>query len=152
MSGRFDWMWDPLENLLGLDKWGQNNDYMGMNDKPILANENAGYRADGQDLFGAGAGQGGWGTMGTWGNAMQGIGGLAQAWLGYENLQLNEEKYNTSKDIWNAEREANRTVTNADIMDRQAARISSTGNNNAAGNYNSMNYTRANDTVKKVTV
>lgn len=93
-----------------------------------------------------------WDSMGTWGNALQGIGGIAQAWLGFNNLDFNKEKFNTSKDIWNAEREANRITTNTDIMDRQNARISSTGNNNAAGNYNSMNYTRSNSTIPKVTV
>lgn len=64
-------------------------------------------------------------TMG-WGPAVFGMGkSLFDGWLGMEKLDLAKDSLNFQKDAFSKQFENQRTLTNAELRDRQAARVAS---------------------------
>lgn len=63
----------------------------------------------------------GWGMP-----AIQGIGGLANAYLGYQQLQLGKSQLEQNKKIFNLNFGAQSQTLNAQMEDRQRARVSAT--------------------------
>lgn len=84
---------------------------------------------------------GDWGSLKTFGTASQGLsalGSLLQAYNGYKQLQLGQDAFDFQKSAYNQDATNQATLVNSELEDRQKARISSTGNNNANGVYESL--------------
>ena len=89
---------------------------------------------------GGGAGKG-FNTLGMFGAASQGLsalGSLVQAYNGYKQIQLGRDAFNFSKATYNQDTANQSRLVNSELEDRQKARISSTGNNNSNGAYESL--------------
>lgn len=60
----------------------------------------------------------GWGVP-----AMQGLGGLAQSWLGFQNLNLAKDQFNFQKDSFLQQYDQQANMLNTQMEDRQRARL-----------------------------
>lgn len=83
----------------------------------------------------------GFDSIGLFGAASQGLsalGSLVQAYNGYKQIQLGRDAFNFSKATYNQDTANQSRLVNSELEDRQKARISSTGNNNANGAYESL--------------
>jgi hypothetical protein len=69
---------------------------------------------------------------------LSGLGALLQAYNGYKQVQLGRDTFNFQKGSYNQDSSNQARLVNSELQDRQAARISSTGNNNAGGVYDSL--------------
>jgi len=69
---------------------------------------------------------------------MQGLGALLQAYNGYKQLQLGQDAFDFQKKSYNQDTSNQAKLVNSELEDRQKSRISSTGNNNANGVYESL--------------
>lgn len=78
------------------------------------------------------------GNPGNLGSILGGLGGLASAWNGYNQLNLGEEMFDFQKDSFNRNVGNESKLVNAQLEDRQRARIGGTGDNNAGGEYLSL--------------
>jgi hypothetical protein len=80
-------------------------------------------------------------SLGMFGAASQGLsalGSLVQAYNGYKQIQLGRDAFNFSKATYNQDTANQARLVNSELEDRQKARISSTGNNNSNGAYESL--------------
>jgi hypothetical protein len=90
---------------------------------------------------GGDGGKGGFDSLKFFGNASQGLSGLGallQAYNGYKQVQLGRDAFDFQKSSYNQDSSNQARLVNSELQDRQAARISSTGNNNAGGVYDSL--------------
>jgi hypothetical protein len=69
---------------------------------------------------------------------LTGLGALLQAYNGYKQLQLGRDTFDFQKGSYNQDSSNQARLVNSELQDRQAARISSTGNNNALGAYEGL--------------
>lgn len=81
---------------------------------------------DSLKMFGAGA------------DGLSALGSLVQAYNGYKQLQLGRDAFNFGKSAYNQDTANQARLVNSELEDRQKSRISSTGNNNANGTYESL--------------
>lgn len=81
---------------------------------------------DSLKMFGAGA------------QGLSALGSLVQAYNGYKQIQLGRDAFNFSKSAYNQDTANQSRLVNSELEDRQKSRISSTGNNNAGGVYESL--------------
>lgn len=96
-----------------------------------------------ESMFGGGGGGGdGWAT-----NGVNALSGLSNAWTGIEQLNLSEDIFDFQSNAFNTNLANEAKLINAQLGDRQSSRISSTGNNNAAGNYDSLDSYLAKNSV-----
>jgi hypothetical protein len=80
-------------------------------------------------------------SLKLFGAASQGLsalGSLLQAYNGSKQLQLGRDAFNFQKSSYNQDSSNQATLVNSELQDRQSSRISSTGNNNANGVYDSL--------------
>jgi hypothetical protein len=89
-----------------------------------LSMEDKGF--DSLKMFGAGA------------QGLSALGSLVQAYNGYKQIQLGRDAFNFSKATYNQDTANQSRLVNSELEDRQKSRISSTGNNNAGGAYESL--------------
>ncbi len=112
---------DIVKNLTSMGNFDELNKY---------------YQSIGFDPAAAG---GGFGSLGDWGSALGGIGSLAQAYLGYQQLGQAEDQWGDQMAFANRNMKNQSKLTNAKLEGMQRGRIAGTGNNNAYGQYESLN-------------
>ena len=93
-------------------------------DTPASTKDTGGF--DSLKMFGAGA------------QGLSALGSLLQAYNGYKQLQLGRDAFNFGKSAYNQDTANQARLINSELEDRQKSRISSTGNNNANGTYESL--------------
>lgn len=108
-----------------MDKYLTEQDWKGMND---YTSNFPGMQKD-SGLFG---------SIGGWGSALQGVGSLAQAYMGYQGLGQAQDQLDFNKNVFNRNIKNQAKLTNAQLEGKHRGRINSTGNNNAYGNYESL--------------
>ena len=139
------------DDLMGMDAWGsipQKFNYNpqdvfgsvlpGLNNTPFSIENSAavipgfgqipmttGFDWLSMDGFLGGKDINGFSRMG-WGPALFGMGkSIFDGWLGMEKLDLAKDSLNFQKDAFSKQFENQRTLTNAELRDRQAARVAS---------------------------
>lgn len=86
-------------------------------------------------VFGNAFGANGWGLP-----AIQGLGGLAQSWLGFKQLGLAKDQFNFQKDAFTQNYNMQAQTMNRQLEDRQRARLSANPNGyQSVGEYMSKN-------------
>jgi hypothetical protein len=83
----------------------------------------------------------GFDTLGWFGAGAQGLsalGSLLQAYNGSKQVKLGRDSFNFQKSAYNQDSANQAKMVNSELQDRQQSRISSTGNNNANGVYDSL--------------
>ena len=99
------------------------------------------YQPGDSSSFGGGMEDKGFDSLKMFGAGAQGLsalGSLVQAYNGYKQLQLGRDAFNFGKSVYNQDTANQARLVNSELEDRQKARISSTGNNNAGGAYESL--------------
>lgn len=94
-----------------------------------------------KNIFGGEGGTPSWlnkDTMSTLGGLAQGAGSLWNAYNASKQFKLAQDQFDFTKGAFNANFANQAKNINAQLEDRQRARIGGTGDNNAAGNYQSL--------------
>lgn len=63
------------------------------------------------------------------------LGGLAQGYLGFQNMSLAKKQTAQAQDNWNKQWNANKQTTNAALADRQNARVAASPNAESVDSY-----------------
>lgn len=101
-----------VQNPLGLDQSGLNNPLPTL-DQGVQGFQGLGDQGGGFfDRLGS--------LSGTFGNISKGVGGLAQAWTGLQNLKLARQAYDDQNRQWQANFDRQKAVSDANVANQNA--------------------------------
>lgn len=143
---------DSFSSFAGLTGPAANLNNVGGNDFSSLAGLGGMDQAGGGEggfLSGIlGGGEGGGFNLGGIGSVMGGIGSLAKAWQGMQQLKMAEDMFGAQKDMYNQNSANQAQMLNTKMRDRQRARLSAAGDGGGGTSYKSVGDYMDKNTVK----